>query len=118
MSSTHVDPTRAEWVSGVLFYGPGAVHEGRDIVQMKVLSDRRGEGGGIPTPPRRHAVRFGRKLNAALRKGGAAGAQILHLGVRRHERRTLRWREQDSNSQSLCFGVSLLPISTVLPRRI
>jgi hypothetical protein len=47
MSSTHVDPTRAEWVSGVLFYGPGAVHEGRDIVQMKVLSDRRGEGGGI-----------------------------------------------------------------------
>ena len=33
MSSTHVDPTRAEWVSGVLFYGPGAVHEGRDIVQ-------------------------------------------------------------------------------------
>ena len=47
MSSTHLDPTRAEWVSGVLFYGPGAVHEGRDIVQMKVLSDRRGEGGGI-----------------------------------------------------------------------
>jgi hypothetical protein len=26
--------------------GRGA-HEGRDIVQMKVLSDRRGEGGGI-----------------------------------------------------------------------
>jgi hypothetical protein len=47
MSSTHVDPSRAEWVSGVPFYGPGAVHEGRDIVQMKVLSDRRGEGGGI-----------------------------------------------------------------------
>ena len=47
MSSTHVDPTRAEWVSGVPFYGPGAVHEGRDIVQMKVLSDRRGEGGSI-----------------------------------------------------------------------
>jgi hypothetical protein len=44
----------------------------------------------------------------------ALGAQILHLGVRRHERRTLRWREQDSNSQSLCFGVSLLAISTVL----
>jgi MFS transporter, putative metabolite:H+ symporter len=27
---------------------------------------------------------------------------------------TLRWREQDSNSQSHCFGVSLLPISTGL----
>ena len=32
---------------GSPFYGPGAVHEGRDIVQMKVRSDRRGEGGGI-----------------------------------------------------------------------
>src|ERR1700730_6268679 len=52
------------------------------------------------TPPRRHAVRFGRKLNAALRKGGAACAQILHLGVRRHERRTLRWRGRDSNPRS------------------
>ena len=45
MSSTHVDPTRAEWVSGVPFYGPSAVYDGMDIVQMKVLSDRRGERG-------------------------------------------------------------------------
>jgi hypothetical protein len=47
MSSTHVDPTRAEWVSGVPFYGPGAVYNGTDIVQLKILSDRRAEGGGI-----------------------------------------------------------------------
>jgi hypothetical protein len=31
----------------VPFYGPAAVHQGKDIVQLKVLSDRRGEGGGI-----------------------------------------------------------------------
>jgi len=47
MASTHVDLSRAEWVSGVRFYGPTAVYEGRDIVQLKILSDRRADGGGI-----------------------------------------------------------------------
>ena len=47
MASTHVDIAAAEWTSGVPFYGPAAVHDGKDIVQLKVLSDRRAEGGGI-----------------------------------------------------------------------
>ena len=47
MASTHVDVSAAEWTSGVPFYGPGAVFHGKDIVQLKVLSDRRSEGGGI-----------------------------------------------------------------------
>ena len=47
MASTHVDVAKAEWTSAVPFYGLGAVHDGRDIVQLKVLSDRRAEGGGI-----------------------------------------------------------------------
>jgi hypothetical protein len=47
MPSQHVDLDAAPWASGVPFYGPGAVFEGRDIVQVKVLSDRRAEGGGI-----------------------------------------------------------------------
>ena len=47
MASTHVEVAAAEWTSGVPFYGPGAVHDGTDIVQLKVLSDRRAEGGGI-----------------------------------------------------------------------
>ena len=47
MASTHVDYTAMEWTSAVPFYGPAAVHDGKDIVQLKVLSDRRGEGGGI-----------------------------------------------------------------------
>jgi hypothetical protein len=44
MVSIRVDPSEMEWGSAVAFYGPGAVHEGRDIVRMKVRSDRRGEG--------------------------------------------------------------------------
>ena len=47
MASTHVDVAAAAWTSGVPFYGSGAVHDGKDIVQLKVLSDRRAAGGGI-----------------------------------------------------------------------
>jgi hypothetical protein len=47
MSSLQVDYAAMEWTSAVPFYGPAAVHDGKDIVQLKVLSDRRQEGGGI-----------------------------------------------------------------------
>ncbi len=47
MPSIHVDIAAAEWTSGVPFYGSGAVYQGKDIVQLKILSDRRREGGGI-----------------------------------------------------------------------
>jgi len=47
MASTYVDVAAAEWTSGVPFYGSGAVYNGKDIVQLKVLSDRRTESGGI-----------------------------------------------------------------------
>ena len=47
MASTHVDIENAEWTPGIPFYGPAAVYDGKDIVQLKVLSDRRQEGGGI-----------------------------------------------------------------------
>jgi hypothetical protein len=36
-----------EWTSGVPFYGAGAVFDGKEIVQLKILSDRREAGGGI-----------------------------------------------------------------------
>jgi len=56
MASLHVDYTTMEWTSGVPFYGPAAVHEGQEVVRLKVLSDRRADGGGIAwlvkfTPP-------------------------------------------------------------------
>jgi hypothetical protein len=47
MASIHVDIENAPWTSGVPFYGPAAVYSGKDIVQLKILSDRRAEGGGI-----------------------------------------------------------------------
>ena len=47
MASMHVDYTTMDWTSAVPFYGPAAVYDGQDVVQLKVLSDRRGEGGGI-----------------------------------------------------------------------
>jgi hypothetical protein len=47
MASTHIDIASVEWTSGVEFYGPGAVHDGEDLVRLKILSDRRHEGGGI-----------------------------------------------------------------------
>ena len=56
MASMRIDYATMEWTSGVPFYGPAAVYDGKDIVQLKVLSDRRKEGGGIAwlvktTPP-------------------------------------------------------------------
>jgi hypothetical protein len=47
MASIHVDLESVEWTSGVPFYGPDAIHNGKDLVQLKILSDRRQDGGGI-----------------------------------------------------------------------
>jgi hypothetical protein len=47
MASTHIDIENAAWTPGTPFYGPAAVYRGKDIVQLKILSDRRREGGGI-----------------------------------------------------------------------
>lgn len=47
MASEHVDVATMEWTSAVPFYGPAAIHEGKAVVQLKVLSDRRAQGGGI-----------------------------------------------------------------------
>ena len=47
MASEHVDVSMMEWTSGVPFYGPAAIHDGKEVVQLKVLSDRRRHGGGI-----------------------------------------------------------------------
>ena len=56
MASLQVDYTAMDWASAVPFYGPAAVWQGKDVVQLKVLSDRRADGGGIAwlvkfTPP-------------------------------------------------------------------
>jgi len=47
MVSLHVDVETLEWVPGSAKYGPVAIHEGKEIIQSKVLSDRRRDGGGL-----------------------------------------------------------------------
>jgi hypothetical protein len=85
MASTHVEVAAAEWTSGQPFYGPGAVYDGKDIVQLKVLSDRRAEGGGIAwlarfSPPTGKLVKI---ASATQRQLGLAG---LRMGRRAHRR--------------------------------
>ena len=63
LQSINLDTEAMEWTPGSPFYGPGAIFDGREIVQLKVLSDRRGEGGGIAwlvrfTPPEGKVIRI------------------------------------------------------------
>ena len=46
MASTQIDIDTAPWTVGTAFCGPAAIYEGMEIVQVKMLSDRRSEGGG------------------------------------------------------------------------
>lgn len=46
MASTHVNVETAPWTVGTAFCGPDAIYEGREIVQVKLLSDQRSDGGG------------------------------------------------------------------------
>ncbi|HUN39629.1 MAG TPA: hypothetical protein VMU81_05010 [Acetobacteraceae bacterium] len=47
MASIHVDIENVAWRPGSAKYGPSALHEGKEIMQSKTLSDRRQEGGGL-----------------------------------------------------------------------
>ena len=96
-----------EWTSAVPFYGPAAVHDGKDIVQLKVLSDRRNEGGGIAwlvrmTPPPGKLIKIvavalsdehifslqgGRSTKSGERAQGAgATVSIPRAAAQRHDR--------------------------------
>ncbi len=46
MASTHIDIGAAPWTVGTAFCGPDAIFDGQEIVRVKLLSDRRSEGGG------------------------------------------------------------------------
>jgi len=47
MASVHVDIENVEWRPGSEKFGPAALHEGKEIIRSKILSDRRQEGGGL-----------------------------------------------------------------------
>ncbi len=63
MDSISVNTEEMEWMPGTPFYGPGAVFEGKAVVHLKILSDRRSAGGGIAwlvriTPPPGKVIRI------------------------------------------------------------
>jgi hypothetical protein len=47
MVSIHVDIDKLEWRPGSAKHGAVAIHDGKEIMQSKILSDRRQEGGGL-----------------------------------------------------------------------
>jgi hypothetical protein len=47
MSSIRIDSDQTPWTPGSPLFGAGSIHGGRELVQIKVLSDRRSEGGGV-----------------------------------------------------------------------
>ena len=47
MVSIHVDVENLEWRPGSAKYETAAIHDGQEIIQSKILSDRRQEGGGL-----------------------------------------------------------------------
>jgi len=44
---SEVDVSRLEWTAGSALYGPASIYEGKEVVSLKILSDRRQEGGGL-----------------------------------------------------------------------
>ncbi len=63
MATIRADHAQMDWKSGVPFYGPAARYDGNDVVHLKVLSDRRNEGGGIAwlvkfTPPKGKLIKI------------------------------------------------------------
>jgi hypothetical protein len=47
MKPVAVRTTETTWEPAFALYGPGVRTDGRELVKVKVLSDRRGQGGGI-----------------------------------------------------------------------
>jgi hypothetical protein len=47
MTTIRTDPATLPWQAGTEMYGDGAFHDGKPVLELKTLSDRRGEGGGV-----------------------------------------------------------------------
>jgi len=51
-----VDSSQIEWTAGSPIYGPASIHEGRETVLLKILSDRRRKPTGFRQPRRRDSI--------------------------------------------------------------
>ena len=86
MPSIHVDVSAAEWTSGAPFYGAGAVYQGEDIVRLKILSDRRRDGGGIAwlakfSPPPGRMIKIVATARSDEHVFGLAGGRATKSGA-------------------------------------
>ena len=63
MQSLNLDTTTMAWQPGSPLYGEGAIFDGKEVVHIKTLSDRRQDGGGIAyllwfTPPEGKVIKI------------------------------------------------------------
>ena len=63
MATERVNTETAEWLPGSPIYGPDVIHEGEEVIRLKILSDRRAAGGGIAylarfSPPPGKAIKI------------------------------------------------------------
>jgi hypothetical protein len=97
MATTRTDPAAMPWSVGTEMYGPAALYNGQPVLELKRLSDRRAEGGGIAyllkaTPPAGKLIKIvavarsdehvfnlgGGRTNKAGTPIGAAGGYALN----------------------------------------
>jgi hypothetical protein len=97
MTTTRTDPQAMPWMPGTEMYGPAALYRGEPILELKTLSDRRGEGGGVAyllraTPPAGKLIKIvavarsdehvfnlsGGRANKAGKPVGAPGGYALN----------------------------------------
>jgi hypothetical protein len=92
MKSVLSTTAQQPWTPGSPIYGESSKHEGRELVQLKMLSDRRAEGGGLAfivkfSPPSGKLIKMiavaRSEEHVYILEGGYcnhAGEQIRHPG--------------------------------------
>jgi hypothetical protein len=104
MPTIRTDYEALSWSPGTEMYGAGALYEGKPILELKTLSDRRAEGGGIAyllraTPPAGKLIKIiatarseehifdlsgGGRVNKAGKPVAAPGGYVLHPAGQPH----------------------------------
>jgi hypothetical protein len=85
MTSIRVDSDAIAWTAGTAFCGPGAIYEGKEIVQVKLLNDRRPDGGGSAwlvkfSPPPGKLIRIVATARSDEHAFGLAGGRSTKAG--------------------------------------
>ena len=68
MPTTRIDPDDVSWVPATEMFGEGAFYDGKPVLEVKTLSDRRAEGGGVA-----HLLRASPPASSALHTRCRAG---------------------------------------------